>query len=593
MAEETAAAVAVVAAAAVAGASPHPAATVLAAPKPRARDNGWVPPATALIAIPTLGRPGQLDTTLASVVPQARARGIEVLVVDDGPSEATRLAAERHGAAYREAGAPGGPNAARNLAFAGTDAPLVILLDDDIRAWPHWLDELLAAHEREPADVAVLAGQIVPWLDPAHAPKTCGRHGAPVTELQLGDEDKDIRHGWSANMGVRRDWWVKAGPFDEAHAIGGDEEEWVDRAAAAGGRTRYIAAAGVQHERVGTDASLRSLMRASRFRGRNLRLFETQQGRAPSLQAELKTLAACVAHVIIRRCPMGLTLVAHSLGRVQQTIAPAPPPARVGLNDFLSGRSGHVAGKKGQLLLVADRLLDLVRAPITAVEQLRARRVPRRRILALAIARDPAAFAPIAADLQSGRHSIELDLQPIDERGKFERLSAMLQAHDLTAYDHVLLVDDDVELPRGFTDRLVWAVERAGLVLAQPAHRRHSHAAWPVTRRHLLHAARRTHFVEIGPVTLLRGPALEQLVPFPDDLTMGWGLDVHWGAIARERGWPIGVVDSTPLLHLNPVAGGYGREPVVEAARTFLASRPYVTRDEAAWSEPAPVVRSR
>jgi GT2 family glycosyltransferase len=553
-----------------------------------------VPTPRALIAIPTQGRPGQLDTALASITAQAAARGVDILVVDDGPTEETREAAERHGAAYVEAGPPGGPNAARNIAFASTEAPLVILLDDDIRAWPTWLDEMLAADDREPGDVAVLAGQIVPWLDPAYAPHTCGRHGAPVTELQLGDVDRDVRHGWSANMGVRRAWWVKAGPFDEAHAIGGDEEEWVDRAAAAGGRVRYIAKAGVQHERVGQDASLRSLMRSARFRGRMLRLFETQQGRAPSAVAELRTLLACIAHVFIRRCPMGWTMAAHSLGRMQQAILPVPPPSRPGLTDFMSGRSGHVAGKRGELLRAADAALDLLRAPITVVEQLRARRVPPRRLLALSIARDPGAFrATIAPRLATTHHFVELDVQPIDARGKFERLSSMLAAHDLTQYDHVLLVDDDIELPRGFTDRLIWATERSGLLLAQPAHRRHSHAAWPVTRRRLPHAARLTHFVEIGPITLLRGEALEQLIPFPADLTMGWGLDVWWGAIAREHGWPIGVIDSTPLLHLNPVAGGYGRERVVEAARTFLSTRPYVTRDEATWSAPAPVVKSR
>ena len=546
----------------------------------------------ALIAIPTLGRPGQLDTALASIAPQAKARGVPILVVDDGPSADTRAAAARHGADYLEAGAPGGPNAARNLAVAATDAPLVVLLDDDIRAWPGWLDAMLDAHEREPADVAVLAGQIVPWLDPQYAPKSCtGRHGAPITELQLGDEDRDVRHGWSANMGVRRDWWVKAGPFDEAHAIGGDEEEWVDRAAAAGGRVRYIAAAGVQHERVGPGAALRPLMRAQRARGRNLRLFETQQGRAPSALAELKLTLACLAHVILRRCPMGLTLVAHSYGRLEQAIAPRPAPARAGLNDFLSGRSGHVAGRRGQLLGLSDRALDLVRTPITLVEQLRAWRTPKRRILAVSIVRDRADFdTTIAPRLTKSRHTVELDVQPLDDRGKFERLSAILQTHDLEAYDHVLLVDDDVDLPRGFTDRFVWAVERSGLLLAQPAHRRHSHAAWPVTRRRLPHAARLTHFVEIGPITLLRGEALRQLVPFPADLTMGWGLDVHWAAIARDAGWPIGVIDATPLLHRNPVAGGYGREAVVQAARDFLRDRPYVTRDEARWSAPAPAL---
>ncbi len=79
-------------------------------------------------------------------------------------------------------------------------------------------------------------------------------------------------------------------------------------------------------------------------------------------------------------------------------------------------------------------------------------------------------------------------------------------------------------------------------------------------------------------------------MPFPADLGMGWGLDVHWGAIAREAGWPIGVVDAVPLLHRHPVAGGYGREDVVEQARQFLSDRPYVTRDEASWSVPAPPV---
>ncbi|MBJ7471163.1 MAG: hypothetical protein JHD16_07665, partial [Solirubrobacteraceae bacterium] len=413
-------------------------------------------------------------------------------------------------------------------------------------------------------------------------------------ELQLGEADQDVRHGWSANMGVRRDWWVKAGPFDEAHAVGGDEEEWIDRAAAAGGRVRYIAAAGVQHERVGPGAGLRPLMRASRARGRNLRLFETQQGRAPSALAELRTLLACLAHVVLRRCPAGLTMAAHSLGRLEQAVAPRPAPARPGLNDFLSGQSGHVAGKKGELLRLADRGFDAIRAPLTFTEQLRARRTPARRVLAVAIARDPADFAAtIAPRLTATHHHVDLDVQPLDARGKFERINAMLQSHDLAAYDHVLLVDDDVDLPRGFTDRLVWAAERSGLLLAQPAHRRHSHAAWPVTRRRLPHAARLTHFVEIGPVTLLRGEALQQLVPFPADLAMGWGLDVHWAALARDAGWPIGVVDSTPLLHRNPVAGGYGREQVVEAARRFLADRPYVTRDEATWSAPAPAIGRR
>ena len=49
--------------------------------------------------------------------------------------------------------------------------------------------------------------------------------------------------------------------------------------------------------------------------------------------------------------------------------------------------------------------------------------------------------------------------------------------------DWLLIVDDDVILPRGFLDRFLVAAEAFGLDLAQPAHAFASHAAWDVTRR--------------------------------------------------------------------------------------------------------------
>jgi hypothetical protein len=122
--------------------------------------------------------------------------------------------------------------------------------------------------------------------------------------------------------------------------------------------------------------------------------------------------------------------------------------------------------------------------------------------------------------------------------------------------------------------------------MAQPAHRRRSHAAWPVTRRRPGQDVRRTRFVEIGPVTALHRDTFGALLPFPA-LSMGWGLDVHWGAIAAEHGWPVGVVDATPVRHTAPAGGGYARDATVAEARDFLAERSYVTRAEAGWSEPA------
>jgi hypothetical protein len=144
------------------------------------------------------------------------------------------------------------------------------------------------------------------------------------------------------------------------------------------------------------------------------------------------------------------------------------------------------------------------------------------------------------------------------------------------------VIDDDVVLPRGFLDRFVHCAEDAELALAQPAHRRHSHAAWPVTRRRR-GAVRETRFVEIGPLTAFAAPTFATLLPFPA-LRMGWGLDAHWSALAAEHGWRLGVVDATPILHTTPVGGGYARADAVAEAAAFLATRPYVTRDAARWS---------
>ena len=50
---------------------------------------------------------------------------------------------------------------------------------------------------------------------------------------------------------------------------------------------------------------------------------------------------------------------------------------------------------------------------------------------------------------------------------------------------------------------------------------------------------RETRFVEIGPVTAFGRAAAAELLPFPE-LRYGWGLDLHWAAVAAERGWRLG-----------------------------------------------------
>jgi hypothetical protein len=202
----------------------------------------------------------------------------------------------------------------------------------------------------------------------------------------------------------------------------------------------------------------------------------------------------------------------------------------------------------------------------------------------------------VAAELRSSRHDVRLafgstgDARPeLGEAtvasglagGKFQNLNAILEAAGRNGEDWTVVVDDDVLLPPRFLDRLLAVCERFGLQLAQPALTLASHGAWRVTRRRPRPLARETRFVEIGPVTLLSRDAAAELIPFPD-LRYGWGLDVHWAALAADRGWRLGVVDALPVRHeLAGVASAYPYADAVAEAQRFLAGREFLPASEA------------
>lgn len=274
---------------------------------------------------------------------------------------------------------------------------------------------------------------------------------------------------------------------------------------------------------------------------------------------------------------------------------PLPDPA-----SFLSGESGTVAGRRlGVTRTAADWACDLAAAlALTGrrLDRLAARQAPRR-ALVLSIYR-PGSLLPRAAErLRSSRHDVRLALGSTAAAdpalaadtaltdlagGKFENLNRLLAAAPtLGEHDWTIVVDDDVALAPRFLDRFLALCERLELDLAQPAQTHRSHAAWRVTRRRPLSLARLTAYVEIGPVTAFSRRAATALTPFPP-LRFGWGLDNHWGALARERGWRLGIVDALPVRHESRhVAAGYAHAEAIEEGRRFLAGRPYVRTEEA------------
>ncbi len=540
------------------------------------------PPASLLF--PTRRRRGYLAVALASVAPQAAEHGAELIVVEDDPAdEETERLVRSHGGLYLAHGEPRGINVARNTALDAASGELLCFLDDDVEVWPGWLGALLAAARAYPEHEA-FGGPIRPRLEGGRL-HACGREPLPLTSLDLGPADRDAEFAWGANLALRRPAVERIGRFDTALAGAGDEEDWQRRLRAAGGRIRYVAAAGVDHRRAGVDARLAALSRAAFHRGRAARRYDAFKGVAPPLAGELRTLAGCVWHAVRRRCGNGIVLTALTAGRLAELADPAPVPIPPDTPDYASGRSGTLSRITALVGAARDARATAFGLPQRVALALAARRAPRRRVLVLGVARPENSRTVAAArrELARSRHEVAVHMDPAvrSDAGKWRNLNAALALHAAEGFDWLLIVDDDVRLPRGFLDAFLLCAERFGFRLAQPAHAFASHAAWDVTRRRPGLLARTGRFVEIGPVTAIHRDAFAALLPFPD-LAMGWGLDARWSALAGERGWPVGIVDATPIRHLRPVAGDYPRDAAVAEAEAFLDGRAYVTREQAA-----------
>jgi GT2 family glycosyltransferase len=277
-----------------------------------------VPKPVASVVVPTRDRADYLAVTLASLADQSFREPYEVIVVDDGSSDATTEVIARSGVRAIVHDRPRGPNAARNAGTRAAQADLIALVDDDVFAPRGWLEALVAGTRRHD-EADVVGGPIRASLE-GPAPRSCGREAPPVTTLDLGPADRETQFVWSANMMFRRSAFERIGPFDEERPPGGDEEEWLRRLADAGGRVFYVAGATIDHRRAGDDVRLRALMRSAYRRGRSLRAYDESRGDAPALARELRVFAGCGWHVVRRACPQGLIMGAHSAGRLMQAV---------------------------------------------------------------------------------------------------------------------------------------------------------------------------------------------------------------------------------------------------------------------------------
>ena len=282
-------------------------------------------PPVVSVVVPTRGRAAYLEVTLDSLLGQRAEVAHEILVVDDGSADATpEVVAARPRVRAVAHGAERGLNAARNTGIRETRGPLIAFVDDDVRVPPEWLEALVEGAGRHP-DAEAFGGPIRARFE-GRAPRGCGREEPPITTLDLGSDDREADTVWGANIAVRRSAVERVGPFDERiRQPHGDEEEWLERLRAAGGRIVYLAGAGLDHRRTAEDARIAPLARAAYVRGRGARASDRRRDHAPTLGRELRVLAGCGWHTLRRACPQGVIMGAHSAGRVVEALRPREP----------------------------------------------------------------------------------------------------------------------------------------------------------------------------------------------------------------------------------------------------------------------------
>jgi hypothetical protein len=144
----------------------------------------------------------------------------------------------------------------------------------------------------------------------------------------------------------------------------------------------------------------------------------------------------------------------------------------------------------------------------------------------------------------------------------------------------VVLADDDVVLHDGSLALLLTIAARVGLDVVQPGHAASSRASTEFVRAQPRVGARRTGFVEIGPLVALDAGARDALLPLDESLGMGWGQDYLWARALEGAGITAGIVDAVRMRHLSPFARTYDHGEATAHLEDCLARTGYASVSE-------------
>ncbi len=165
---------------------------------------------------------------------------------------------------------------------------------------------------------------------------------------------------------------------------------------------------------------------------------------------------------------------------------------------------------------------------------------------------------------------------------KFTLLNRILSKIDLNDFDYLIVSDDDILVGKNFLQEFVSLQVKYDFALAQPARTEDSFIDHQFVKQDKSVIARRTNFVEIGPLFSIRRDVFHLLLPFDETSPMGWGLDFIWPVIAQKHSFKIGIIDKTPVAHsLRKPVENYSYSEAETAMELLLNKYPHLTREEA------------
>ncbi len=214
---------------------------------------------TVSIIIPVKDRADELGRCLESLASVDYPNGLcQLIVVDDGSSDASPDVARQAGAIVIPSGGTGrGPAAARNVGARIATGDILAFIDSDCTASKGWLKELIPSFAD--SETVAVGGRVNGMSDES----VVDRYEAVMSSLSLGNRElsgsigDDTFYLPSCNLLVRRQAFLHAGGFnDEMHV--GEDVDLTWRLRDKGWTIRYLPKGDIDHEHRSTIRSFMS-----------------------------------------------------------------------------------------------------------------------------------------------------------------------------------------------------------------------------------------------------------------------------------------------------------------------------------------------